>query len=172
MRSLVGKETQAMLSSREMGIISNNQMLNDNIINECQNILNCQFPRAHGLQNTLLGQNNMFNVYQTVPFVQVLHDGRLHWVAINTIGCKEGEIFYLDSLFNGRIADAVKMQICSIMCCSTPQLTIKVLSTQQQTNGVDCGLFAIAFIHTILTLFGPGYFGVGKDREGADSAPP
>ena len=24
----------------------------------------------------------------------------------------------------------------------------------------------------ILTLFGPGYFGVGKDRGGGDSAPP
>ena len=64
-----------------------------------QNMMKDQFKEVNGLQDTVLGQNLTFNIYRNVPFFQVLHDGRNHWVAISTYGCKPGEVFLKDSLF-------------------------------------------------------------------------
>ena len=47
--------------------------------------------------------------------MQILHDGNLHWVAISTYGCNPEEVFLMDSLFSGHIADHIKRQLCSIM---------------------------------------------------------
>ena len=51
--------------------ISDNRMLNDNIIK----MLKKQFSQANGLQDPVLGQTLNFNVNRNLPFVQVLHDG-------------------------------------------------------------------------------------------------
>ena len=86
------------------------------------------------------------------PFVQVLHDGKLHWKPISTYGCNEGEVCYIDSLFKGRIADHMKQQICAILNCDFKhQVKIKVLPVQQQSNGVDFGVFVLAFCFHILS---------------------
>ena len=86
------------------------------------------------------------------PFVQVLHDGKLHWKPISTYGCNEGEVCYIDSLFKGRIADHMKQQICAILDCDFKhQVKIKVLPVQQQSNGVDFGVFVLAFCFHILS---------------------
>ena len=52
---------------------------------------------------------------KSIPFVQVLHNGRMHWVATSTFGCNQDESYLKDSLFNGRIAEHTKKQICSIV---------------------------------------------------------
>ena len=77
--------------------------------------------------------------------MQILHDGNLHWVAISTYGWSPEEVFLMDSLFNGCIADHTKRQICSIMNYEQDVLKIIALPVQQQSNGVDCGVFAIVF---------------------------
>ena len=92
-----------------------------------------------------------FAVYQTTPFVQVLHDGSLHWIAISTYNCKEGEIFLMDSMFRGRVAHQTKRQICSILNSDNKESKIVALPVQQQSNALDCGVFALAFIHYILS---------------------
>ena len=43
-------------------------------------MLKIQYPDANGLKDPVLGQVLIFAVYQTTPFVQVLHDGSLHWI--------------------------------------------------------------------------------------------
>ena len=47
-----------------------------------------------------------------------------------------GEIYDMDSLFQGRIGDKMKQQICSITHSSTDFIKLRVLPVQQQTNGV------------------------------------
>ena len=76
-------------------------MLTDNVINVLQKMLKKQFPDANGLQDPWLGQLLGYQIYQNTPFVQVIiHNGRYHWLALSTYGCKQGDIFVLDSKFN------------------------------------------------------------------------
>ncbi len=56
----------------------------------------------------------------------------------------------MDSLFSGRLSDKVKQQICAIMHSSMSELKVQVISVQQQKNGVDCCVFALAFITYIM----------------------
>ena len=121
-------------------------MLNDSVINSFQQMLKSQYIHANGLQDPVLGQGINFAICRNVPFVQIVHDGNLHWVAISTCGCNPGEVFLIDSLFNGRIADHTKRQTCSIVNYDQAVLKIIALPVQQQSNGVDCDVFAIAFI--------------------------
>ena len=98
-------------------------MLNDNIIQTFPEMLKIKYRDANGLQDLVLGQALNFAVYQTILFVQVLHDGSLHWIAISTYNCKEGEVFLMDSMFCGRVAHQTKCQICSILNSKENALT-------------------------------------------------
>ena len=53
----------------------------------------------------------------------------------------------MDSLFHGKLSQQTKRQICSLMNCKKPKIVVNVL---QQNNGVDCGLFAIAFVQFVM----------------------
>ena len=55
----------------------------------------------------------------------------------------------MDSLFHRSITLHTKRQICSLLNCSSSSIVVKSLAVQQQTGGVDCGLFAIAFLEFI-----------------------
>lgn len=59
-------------------------MLRDKVVNVFQKMLEEHFPEANCLQNTILGQTLSFKLQENKPFVQVLHDGKLHWIAIST----------------------------------------------------------------------------------------
>ena len=115
-------------------------MVNDKVIQAFQKIIKKSFPETNGLQDPILGENLAFSTYRDTPFLQVLHDGKAHWIAISTYECNQGEVYLLDSLFKGRISDHIKKQICTILNCPLEKITIKVLPVQQQTNGVDCGI--------------------------------
>ena len=123
-------------------------MLYDNIINAVQKMLKKQFCQANGLQEHVLGQTLNFNVNRNFPFVQVLHDGRIHWNAVSGLNCNEGEINLMDSLFKGRVPDPSKQQLSALLNCRNKNIKINALPVQQQTNGVDCGLFALEFVLT------------------------
>ena len=81
----------------------------------------------------------------------MFHDGRLHWIAISTYNCKEGEVFLMDSMFRGRVTHQTKPQICSILNSDKKELKIVALPVQQQLNVIDCGVFTLAFIHYFLS---------------------
>ena len=125
-------------------------MLNDNIINAVQKMLKKQFSQANGLQDPALGQTLNFNINRNLPFVQVLHDGRIHWIAVSTFNCNEGEINLMDSLFKGRVPDYSMQQLSALLNCRNKNIKINVVPVQQQTNVFDCGLFALEFCSEIL----------------------
>ena len=137
--------SRQQLCKADLKSLSEKGMLNDTIIHVFQSMIQKQYPDIEGLQDPILGSRLSFSVYKNKPFLQILHDGSLHWVAVSTYECAPGEVFYMDSLLRRTISHKVKQQICSIMHCSSPCLKIKVLPVHQQTNGVDCGLYAIAF---------------------------
>ena len=136
-------------------------MLTDTIINAAQYIVHLQHPSIAGLQDSLLGQSFhskdakdqqsfRFKELPDQPFVQVLHDGNIHWLAISTINCLPGEVFIMDSMFRGKINHHVQRQICSIMHCSMDTIKATALPLQEQINDIDCGLYALAFIVYLL----------------------
>ena len=63
---------------------------------------------------------------------------------MSNINCGKNEINYYDSLFDGKIKDRIKMQVRNLYKCSEDELVIKVRVCQQQTNAVDCGVYAVA----------------------------
>ena len=56
----------------------------------------------------------------------------------------------MDSMFRGKFNHYAQWQICSIMHCSMNTIKATVLPFQQQTDGIDCGLYALAFIVHLL----------------------
>ena len=87
---------RSALTYGDLKFISNNRMLTDTITNAAQNIIHLKHPSIAGLQDILLGQSFhlkdakdqqsfRFKELPEQPFVQVLHDGNMHWLAISTI---------------------------------------------------------------------------------------
>jgi hypothetical protein len=57
-----------------------------------------------GLEDTVLGPCFNFSIARG-EFVQVLHDGALHWVCVSNVGCKEASsVNVYDSLKQENIA--------------------------------------------------------------------
>ena len=135
-RSYKNGTPRTNLTAGDLDDISHNRMLNDSVINSFQQMLKSQHIHAHGLQGPVLGLGLNFTICRNVLFVQILHYGNLHWVAISTY---QGEVFLMDSLFNGRIVYHTKRQICSIANNEQDALKTIAPAAQQQPNGADCG---------------------------------
>ena len=130
------KRRRQNVDSEDLNLITKGEMLNDAVINKAQTLLHEQFPVVGGLEDTTLGPIFMFSV-QKGEFVQVLHDGNLHWVCISNICCKEHEINYYDSLRGSRVSWHLLQQIASIVHEDGPELVIKPKKVQKQSNSVD-----------------------------------
>ena len=141
---------RCLLQYGDLKLISNKRMLNDNVINAVQKMLHTQYPDIDGLQDTILGQTLNYEIYRSKPFVQILHDGNIHWLAISTINCSPGKVMVMDSMFKGRMNHHVQRQICAIMHCLLDKITPTALPVQQQTNGVDCVVNALAFVQYLM----------------------
>ena len=138
------------LTHEDLSALLQNRMLNDKIINFFQNMLKREFKNAAGLQDTLLGQKLRFKAISCEPLVQVLHDGKLHWMVVSTKGCDEGEVTLMDRAFTGTVNQTIKRQICNTLQWLKAAINVKIVAVQQQKNAIDCGIFAIAFVQSIL----------------------
>ena len=139
---------RSKLPLQDLEDLSNSSMLSDRLIKCLQDYIRKNNPAINGLQDPILGQNLSFQPMNK-PMVQVIHNGKAHWLTISTYGCDVGEIFLLDSMFHDYLTAQTKKQICAIMKCESAEIRVKVVSTQQQRGGIDCGLFAIAFAQYI-----------------------
>ena len=136
-------------SKEEECTILGKQMLTDESINIAQRLLSKQFPKVCGFQDTVIGKLQGFDVIPTEKnYIQILHDSSLHWVCVANMESrkKDNEMHYLfNSLKTKRISKDVIAQIASDAYHPGPQLTILSKSVQQQGNGVECVVYAIAF---------------------------
>ena len=87
MTNNVEEESRCALKYSDLKDISENRKLNNNIMSEVQKMLKKPFTEVNGLQIPVMWQGLNFQVYRSIPFVQLLHNGRMHWVAISTYGC-------------------------------------------------------------------------------------
>ena len=99
---------------------------------------------VNGLQDPLLGQKLNLREYSE-EFIQLLHDGKHHWVTIITLDCQPGEVKYNNSKFKGKLTESVKNQICCITRFKGKNIKIDIVPVQKQQNGFQCGVYAIAF---------------------------
>lgn len=109
------------------------------------NLLHKNFPLVDGLLATSIGKAGQFQPMQ-YEFIQILHTGGFHWVCVSNIGCKDvTKVNLFDSLYSG-ITQHTKEQVSSLLhCTSSDTIKILVQAVQTQTNGTDCGVFALAF---------------------------
>ena len=149
------KNANFPVTNKDLEDITNKITLSGNVIHGFNILCRRQFEHVAGLQDPLLGQTSQYSVMKNQEFVQILRNNRAHWVAISTYNCKNGEVNYYDNLFSGRINDFVKQQIYALMQADVSVLKINVMPVQQQTNSVDCGIFAMAFVTSILFDEGP-----------------
>ncbi|KAI0211274.1 hypothetical protein LSAT2_003921 [Lamellibrachia satsuma] len=117
-------------------------MLTYDHVSAALQLLKKQFPGMAGLQNPVLGAVLQFAI-ASGPFVQVLHDGELHWVTVAPPPAHvDADVIVYDSL-NRSVNMHCKMQIASLL--STTHSTIRcVVDTSQRQRGViDCGLHVV-----------------------------
>ena len=143
------KRRRLKFSEEEKSTIADNHMLTDESINIAQNILHEQFPNLGGLQDTVVGKIQSFDVVsKSTSYIQILHVGSLHWVCVaNMKNDREFNDYcqVYDSLAATNLHFDITKQIAAFLYCQTPELVVDVVPVQQQLNGVDCGVFAIAF---------------------------
>ena len=131
------------LEEKDRQLVSNPLgWLSDSVINTCQRLLKEAHPHVNGLQNTLLGQTLPFRV-ELDEFVQILHDGNIHWLCVTIIGSNKGEVTILDNMKTLPSPHTVK-QIAALLHSSNLVLSLHFGGSSVQNGGSDCGRYAIA----------------------------
>ena len=131
------------LSNGDRGVIkSPTGWLTDDIIDAAQKTLQKQFG-IPGFQSVARGQCCHFDV-EPDEFIQILHNGRGHWVTISTIGTKHPEVLVYDSM-HSIAPDMLQQQIAALLQTKDEAITLKFAKVSMQTNGSDCGVYAIAY---------------------------
>ena len=80
---------------------------------------------------------------QSGEFVEILHTGNSHWVCVSSIGCLPRHVKLYDSLYNDAISQEIEQQTNDMR--GGRLVSLVPVSVQQQSNGCNCGIFAIAF---------------------------
>ena len=129
--------------------IIKNKWLSDESINLAQTILFKKFLLIRGFEDTILSPLNMFSV-QMGEFIQVLHENN-HWVTISSPTESATSVVYLyDSSQKECLNKNLVKQIARLRKSEDAELPIFLTAMQQQGNGYDCGIFAIAFATDIV----------------------
>ena len=133
----------ANLTSTDFDIINDpNGWLDCSIIQQAQVLLQQHNPLIDGLQRPTLGRVRNFDI-ASGEFLQILHTGTDHWLCISSIGCSPGVVHLFDSFYNDVILTEVEEQTQDLL--GGKRIDLVYVPVQQQTNGSDCGVFAIAF---------------------------
>ena len=150
----------------EKSTILGGRKLSDESINLAQYILSESFPSITGFQDTVLAKENGFDIISSqAPMIQLLHSSEKdHWVCAATIGGRHILCDSLRSISAIRSRDTsteklialpydIQQQISEY--CGLSTVSIDICQVQQQSNGTDCGVFAIAFATHIANGINP-----------------
>ena len=150
------KWVSGLTVSHKKNILDPKGWLCSDIVNYSLDIIKKQFEHIHGLQLTNLApifdvQTKSWNCdkkfeHTQPPSVQIHHTGRSHWVT--SFQNNNNEICILDSLSKSKNqtvnTPSLEIQLSLIYGRNKTSIPIKILDSQQQENGYDCGLFEIA----------------------------
>ena len=140
-------------TNEERNIVLQKHMLSDESINLAQNLLKEQFPKISGFQDTVIGKTQSSNIVKTNDkFIQLFHVGSLNWVYVASVSenkSHNGGCQLYGSFSDGKVSPGVAKQIAAFSFYDLPEILVEIKGIQQQTNSVDCGLFAIAFASSL-----------------------
>ena len=121
------------------GIVSG-QQLNDEHINFAQKLLKARFPCLNGLRSTLL-QSHKQSLPESEQVGQIVHSRGNHWIALSSLNSSDRTVNVYDSLYDtldGNTEDIINSLF-------RPHfIKLKMVPSQRQEGGRDCGLFSIA----------------------------
>ena len=100
-------------------------------MNAAQRLIQAAHPRVKGLQ-VALGHTLAFNIIQE-EFVQVLHTGAGHWVAVSTTGCGPDEVGVFDSM-SFYLSGALERQIAALLCTKHDVITVRYVDVRLLTQ--------------------------------------
>ena len=122
--------------------------LNDRIMDATQKLICKKLGEDGDNQSVLNAQKRRGAPYRAVKneHIQLLHDGSRHWILTF---CSNGRIQICDSLKTSLIRVNRKC-VYALYKNSVKELIVSFLPFQKQTNGYNCGPFAIAFAAEIL----------------------
>ena len=133
----------------------------DSHIHAAQKLLKIQFPHVDGLDSpTIQGELVTPAVSE---FIQIINTGG-HWVCLTSIGCAEGTVKVLGSLYNKPSSIAVK-HACRLLMHQGEHVIFQQEKVQKQTNFSDCGQFVIAFATDLCYGLDPKTYEQGKLRQ-------
>lgn len=127
-----------------------NGWLNDSTIRAAQVCLHKQFPDVGGLDDPLLVAAHRKH-YANQKYVQVLHDGSCHWVAVSNLNASQSTVRLYDSLSHVPNS-SLKGQIAALSVCEEKQLVIECMKVARHKGVHHCELYALAFVTS--ELFG------------------
>ena len=107
-----------------------------------------------GVQQPTLRPVHNFDIVSG-EFVQILHTGNSHWVCVSSIGCPPGHVKLYDSFYSDAISQEIEQQTNDLL--GGRLLSLVRASVQQQSNGSDCGIFAIAFAACLVFGIDPSH---------------
>ena len=110
------------------------------------NLLQYQFPDLEGFQSCTLAVQLDFERHQKL-FIQIInrspHTKGTHWLTVSNINCMEDEVGIYDSAFDD-LPHNEQLVVSSLAKTEKKILKAKFSNVYMQTNGNDCGLYAIA----------------------------
>ena len=121
--------------------------LNDSIINIGQALIKDKFPTIGGFQSVIHSKTLTFKPEK--EFVQVLNCNNAHWVCATNIGCKQNVVKVYDSWRTGDVTMDTKEAIANLLQSGKQRIYLLLPEVQQQRDGSSCGVFALAFAHTL-----------------------
>ena len=92
------------------------------------------------MQSVILGEKFAM-VPQPNEFI--LNENGNHWVLISTIGCPPATVNVYHSL-HGSLSSHTQCLIADLLQCKASSFELRYQDVQWQSNGSDCGLFALA----------------------------
>ena len=131
-----------------------NKKLTDRVVNFAQQLLKRITLQVNGLQDCCYVPVEKDGIWKYCvkmrrtypPSCQIHHTGTDHWIT-SAQDTSDGQIIIFDSSqgFNPRLSKSVEMQLFALYGKGKSQLEVIFPRIQQQSNGVDCGVFSIAY---------------------------
>jgi hypothetical protein len=138
-----------LLEEEDLKAITPSSWLSSDHINAFHTMLHRQFPHIKGGYSVEIGsKGHQFPPVEGEPWIQIVHDADAkHWLVLACGFFSDVKtVFIFDSLtFNPKSREHTLMCMSSLVRTESESISYSVLPCQKQTNGYDCGVFAIAF---------------------------
>lgn len=124
-----------------------NEWLTDRLVYAGMLMLKKQFSDMNGFGDPLMVAALRCD-FQSKPFVQVVYNGKNHWITATNIDCSAGRVRVYDSLHLSPNV-IVKQQLAAMCHTTQSALEVQCMNVARQVGSGDCGLLALAYATSI-----------------------